>query len=424
MTEPRDQSGNPHATTSSPDPADAGRATATQARPTHGPKRKGRAPRRHTIGTVVLASALVLGLVTGLGVVYLYRHLNGNITVSQAFNDVDNRPDKIDTGPGEPLRVLVLGSDTRDGEGNKIDGESGGGVSDTTILLHLSADRERAYGISIPRDSLVTRPSCGPDDEITGGERQMWNAAFALGGEACTIEQFEQNTGVRVDDFVVIDFAGFKNMVDALDGVPVCIPEDIDDPDHNIFIPAGERQIRGNEALNYVRVRSGIGDGSDLGRIKRQQAFIAAMVNKVVSAGTLARPDRLVGFPNAATKSLTTSPGLDNVTQLGKLGYSVQSIGLDKVQFVTVPWEYDAIDPNRVSWLPEADRLWRLIKMDKPLPKRFTEDAISADKAPGSGNKGPGNGTSSPSPSQSTSPSPDGTDTDETREADEAGLCA
>lgn len=420
MSEPRDHGGSSHDVTSYSQAGAAEDAPASAG--PGGPKRRGQAPRRRTIGTVVLASALVLGLVTGLGVIYLYRHLNGNITVSQAFNEVDNRPDKIDTGTGEPLRILVLGSDTRDGEGNEIDGEAGGGVSDTTILLHLSGDRERAYGISIPRDSLVTRPSCGPDDEIPAAERKMWNEAFALGGEACTIEQFEQNTGVRVDDFVVVDFAGFKNMVDAIDGVPVCVPEDIDDAKHNIFIAAGEREIKGTEALNYVRVRSGIGDGSDLGRIKRQQAFIAAMVNKVVSAGTLTRPDRVVSFLNAATQSLTTSPGLDNLAQLGRLGYSLQSIGLDKVQFVTVPWEYDAIDPNRVAWKPEADRLWRLIRLDKPLPRALTEDAISAAKPPGSGNNGPGSAT--PSPTQSASPSPTGPSQETAREADRDGLCA
>ena len=93
-------------------------------------------------------------------------------------------------------------------------------------------------------------------------------------------------------------------MVDAIDGVEVCIPEDIADPAHGINIPAGTREIQGKEALNYVRARYTLGDGSDIGRIKRQQAFIAAMANKVISAGILARLDRLVGFLDAATKSL------------------------------------------------------------------------------------------------------------------------
>ena len=95
----------------------------------------------------------------------------------------------------------------------------------------------------------------------------MWNEAFSVGGPACTIQQFEQITGVRIDHYVVVDFAGFEDMVDAIDGVEVCIPEDIYDPEHGINIPAGTREIAGREALNYVRARYTLGDGSDIGRI-------------------------------------------------------------------------------------------------------------------------------------------------------------
>src|SRR5690606_794331 len=158
---------------------------------------------------------------------FVYRHLNGNITTSDAFDDVLNRPEK--EGDPEALNVLVLGSDSRACEGCDIDSEAGMGGSDTTILLHLSADRERAYGVSIPRDSLGERPDCkGEDGEmLPGGELEIWNEAFKLGGEACTIQQFEHNTGIRVDDFVIVDFNGFKGMVDAVGGVPVCVPYDI-----------------------------------------------------------------------------------------------------------------------------------------------------------------------------------------------------
>ena len=119
--------------------------------------------------------------------------------------------------------------------------------SDTTILLHVSADRKRAYGISIPRDSLVTRPECKTKggETIPGGTDVMWNEAFSVGGPACTIQQFEQITGVYIDHFVVVDFAGFEDMVDAIGGVEVCIPEDISDPAHGINIPAGTREIAG-----------------------------------------------------------------------------------------------------------------------------------------------------------------------------------
>lgn len=401
------------------------------------PKRKGRSKRKHTVGQVLLASAVVLALVTALSVVFIYRHLNGNLTVEDITGQLGERPDKVAVeGPKEPLNILVMGSDTREGEGNAIDQEGGAEASDTTILFHLSADRERAYGVSIPRDSLVTRPDCN-NGEIPGAENAMWNAAFSLGGQACTIEQLEELTGVYVDHYVVVDFNGFRDMVDAIDGVPVCIPEDINDPAHGINIPAGEREIRGAEALNYVRARYTLGDGSDIGRIKRQQAFIASMANKVISGGTLARLDRLVGFLNAATKSLTVDPGLENVAQIGKLGLGFQNIGLDKIQFVTVPWAYDTREEfrGRVVWRPEAKELWRKIRNDEPLTRRLTQGAINAAAPPGAtpppaaGAPTESTGTETPSETATPTPSPTPTTSPEEQakakaEAEAAGLCA
>jgi LCP family protein required for cell wall assembly len=383
------------------------------------PKRRGRSRRKHTVGRVLLATAVVLALATGLGVVYLYRHLNGNLNVVDVTGQLGtDRPEKEVTGPQEPLNVLVMGSDDRDAAGNNIDNQEIGSSdrSDTTILMHLSADRKRAYGVSIPRDSLVTRPSCKTEDgdTIPGGTDVMWNEAFALGGPACTIRQFEKNTGVFVDHYVVIDFAGFEGMVNAIDGVPVCIPEDIEDPAHGINIPKGTREVEGREALNYVRARYTLGDGSDISRIKRQQAFIAAMANKAISAGTLARVDRLVGFLDAATDSLQVDPGLDNVIKIANMGVGFQGIGLENIQFVTVPFEYDqrAEYSGRVSWLPQAKNLWDKIAADEPLTKRLTSDAISAAKPTGSKKK------SGPSPK----PSP--VSQEEAEEAEANGLCA
>jgi LCP family protein required for cell wall assembly len=399
------------------------------------PKRKGEVKRKHTVGRVVLVSTLVLALVTALGVVFFYRHLNGNLNVEDVTNALgDDRPEK--TGPKGALNVLVMGSDSRAGAGNAIDNQDpgNGARSDTTVILHLSADRERAYGISIPRDSLVTRPDCGEDDEIPGGEDEMWNAAFALGGPACTIRQVEATTGIFIDNYVVVDFNGFKDMVDAVGGVPVCIPEDIVDPKHGINIPAGEREIRGDEALDYVRVRYVVGNQSDLGRIKRQQTFMAAMIKKVASAETLARPDRLVKFLNAATKSLTLD--FESVGDLAGLGLQLKDIGLDKVEFVTVPWEYTP--EYRVRWLPEAEQLWKKIRADEPLTSRLSEGAVKADAAPGpepsgspsaspseSPSETPSETTESPSetPSETQSPTPEESEQAQ-EEAAANGLCA
>ncbi|MEZ5095479.1 MAG: LCP family protein [Nocardioides sp.] len=361
------------------------------------PKRRGKVKTRHTVARVLTVTVLLLAMMTGLTVVYWFRHLSGNLTVVNYENELSNRPTKQKVeGPKDPLNILVMGSDTREGQGNAIDQESGGG-SDTTILLHLSADRTHAYGVSIPRDSMVDRPACD-HGAIPAASYQQWNAAFSIGGAPCTIQQFEQLTGIRVDHYVVVDFNGFQGMVDAIGGVEVCIPETIDDRSHGIYLKAGTREVEGREALAYVRQRYAVGDGSDIGRMKRQQAFIASMANKVVSAGTLTNPQRLLGFLNAATQSLKVDKGLDNVGKIAQLGFEFRHIDLANIQFLTIPWGWDPNDPNRVVWAPEAKQVWQRITRDEPLTRKLTVDAISAAKPHSSKGKKNKNGGVTPSP--------------------------
>ena len=135
---------------------------------------------------------------------------------------------------------------------------------------------------------------------------QQWNAMFSIGGPACLITTVEGNTGLRMDHFAVVDFRGFRAMVDALGGVPICTPEAIDDPKAKLSSSAGRHVLDGTQALGYVRARKTLGDGSDLGRIERQQAFLSSVVQEATRTSLLARPDKLFGFLDAATKSLTT----------------------------------------------------------------------------------------------------------------------
>jgi LCP family protein required for cell wall assembly len=386
-------------------------------------RHKGDAEARHRVLRVFGYLVLTLSVAVGLFAVYSYRHFNENLTILDVTAQLGgDRPQKEQVqGPREPINVLVMGSDSRDGKGNNIDGLKGGGQrSDTTILFHLSADRENAYGVSLPRDAMVERPTCYTKDkkEIAGGF-DMWNAAFSLGGPACTIRQFEQLTKVKIDHFVVLDFNGFKDMVDAINGVKVCIPEDVDDSIGNIHLKAGTREVKGQEALNYVRVRHVISNNGDIGRMKRQQAFIAAMANKVKSAGTLGRPDRAFKFVDAATKSLTLDPGLSSVKKIADLAGQFQNIGLSKVKFITVPFASYEPDPNRLVWTGDAKELWKKIRFDQPLSKRLSADVITAAEKPGS--------KASPSDPSSPSSSPSGKATPTEADAEKAaanGLCA
>lgn len=429
----------PLATDSDPSDEQSDR-TRPVARRTGPGKRRARTRRRHTVGRVLLATVVALGLVTGLSAAYLYRHLNGNLHVYDATKDmIGTRPAKVVTGPQGPLNILVMGSDSRDCSGCDIDGLTKGGQrSDTTILIHLSADRKRAYGVSIPRDSIVNRPACKRADGSVSpaASAQMWNAAFSVGGPACTIEQVEQLTGIRIDHFVVVNFEGFKSMVDAIGGVQVCIPQTWDDRAHGIYLKAGTRKISGNQALEYVRIRHIPGtDGTDLGRIKRQQAFVGSMVSQVLSSGTLTNPIKVVKFLDAATKSLTVDPGLKNLKKIAGLAEQFNGIGLNKIKFVTIPWAYNAAYPGRVVWRPEAAQVWDAIRNDKPLSKQLTAGSINAGNLPGTttpdpsaGASGSASGSTSGAPSASTSGTPTsrsgGRSAEDAAALQQAGLCA
>jgi LCP family protein required for cell wall assembly len=363
--------------------------------PTHTPAQPTRRTRRRTVLRVVLGSALVLALVTGVATYLFVRHLNGNIETGSLDELGPGRPERQYTGNGKPLNILVMGDDSRDGEGNRIDGEEGAGGSDTTILVHLSADRSRAYAVSIPRDSIVDRPACN-DGETPAETNVMWNEAFTLGDEFCTADQFEQTTDILLDHYVVVDFNGFGQMVDAVDGVPVCVPEDIVDRPRQIFVPKGDPSVlSGDQALDYFRARY-VGDyeeQNDISRIRRQQEFIGALVRRVKSAGTLARPDKVVSFLNAATRSLRTDEELGSVTRIARIALQLQDIGLDKVEFVTLPTEYYPSDSDlrgKVSWTPDADRIWDLLNHDEVLPAGLIGDSSVDAEGSGGGKGRPG----------------------------------
>lgn len=376
---------------------------------------------RRTVVRVVLVTHLVLAVLTAAAVTVAYRQLDGGIRSEDVTALLTDRPEKEEVeGPMEPLNILVLGTDDRSCEGCAIDGETGAGGSDTTLLVHVSADRQEAYGISLPRDALVTRPDCvGKDGEtIPGGELEMFNTAFALGGPACTIQTMEQLTGVLIDHYVTVDFNGFVDMVDAVGGVEVCIPKEVDDPVRNIFFEAGTQTLEGRQALNYVRERYVLSSNSDIGRMKRQQAFIASMVNKVVSAGTLTRPDRVYSFLSAATRSITVDEDLGSIQDLVDLALQFRQTGLGDIEFVTVPNEPYEPDPNRLVWTDKADKLWKRVAKDKPLTKKLGRSSISAKDPVGTSSADP-----SPTATASADPEQAAQDQEEAAEALANGLC-
>lgn len=307
----------------------------------------------------------VLVFVGALGVGWAaYQKLDGNITSDRTAADElarfeKERPTALVRGA---QNILLIGSDSRSGDGNDEYGrDSGTERSDTTILLHLAADRRSATAVSLPRDLMVDVPSCRrPDGSRTEPVFTMFNYAFQSGGSACTVRTVERMTDIRIDHHVVVDFSGFKEMVDAVDGVEVCLTEPIHDKQAKLRLPAGKVKLNGEQALGYVRARKSLGDGSDTERMDRQQRFLAALAAKVRGNDVLLNPVKLYPVLDAATSSLTTDPGLASLRGLYDLVRGLRTIPMEKVQFLTVPRKSYAHNANRDELVePAARRLSR-----------------------------------------------------------------
>lgn len=346
-------------------------------------------PRRRWARQLAWVVCIALVLSSAVGVVYVRLASNiHRLDISALLGE--DRPARAQG----PLNVLVMGSDTRTGIGTTkfgTDTVEGGAHSDTNLLVHLSADRQRAVVVSIPRDSMTraSRDCTDPRSRAQDGPVRQWNRNFTLGGPACTIRTLEAATGVFVDHFVVVDFRGFADMVDALGGVDVCTPVPIRDEDSALDLPAGRHHLDGEQALGYVRVRKTLGDGSDLGRIERQQAFLSSVAQEATSSRLLARPDRLYRFLDAATRSMTTDPGL-SVGGMQDIAASLQDLGVENIELVTVPTRPYPRDPNRVEWAPAATGLWAAIREDRELPGTRAPQRSRSTRGEGPSTRGEG----------------------------------
>ncbi|MDQ1700695.1 MAG: hypothetical protein QOG34_2558 [Frankiaceae bacterium] len=347
------------------------------------PPAPGRRPRARRIFKWVAISVATVLVITVGGAYLVYLHLNGNLTHYDAgANEVIKRPHKV----GKAQNILLIGSDTRAFAGSSKYGRLVAGArSDTAIIVHLGAGASKAILVSIPRDSYVEIPACKLlHGGLSSPQHNKFNAAYSIGGPACTQATVETLTGIHIDHFVEVNFAGFKNMVNALGGVTLCVPQPINDPivrtsngfhGSGLVLPAGNDHLDGEQALGYVRARYSLGDGSDLGRIKRQQAFLSAVIRKATSTGLLFDLPALYSFLNAATKSVQTDPGFD-LLKLKSLASRLHGLKPGKVVLLTVPLSdtngYRTIGGQNASvviWDDQrASLLWNALRTDGPLP--------------------------------------------------------
>lgn len=328
-----------------------------------------------TLSVVVLAAA-------GIGHAVV-TSLDADIARVDPFKDMKNRP-----RAGNGMNVLLVGTDGRDQitEEERHKYHLGGApchCTDTIMIVHISEDRERASVVSLPRDSYA---------EVPGGAGRSAhpikiNAAYAEGGPNLTVQTVENMTHVKIDHYLEVDFTSFMRTVDVLGGVKICTAEPLKDSYTGLDLPAGTHTLMGGQALQYVRSRH-VDGASDLGRMKRQQRFLAALIDQATSSGVLLNPLKFRDVTRAVLGSVRADKGF-GTDELLDLGRAMRTFSPSSSEFTTVPigqmgYVVKGIG-STLKWdEPKAAKLFQTLRDDKPLTvhRAPRANAVKVDVAP------------------------------------------
>ncbi|WP_406286104.1 LCP family protein [Embleya sp. NBC_00896] len=340
-----------------------------------------------------IAISVVGFLLVLAGSAYGYiQYLNGKLHHTQITADKDGRPPAAakDSQGRSPMNILLIGNDSRVGEGRRYGAEGHEGLADVAILMHLSADRSNATLVNIPRDTMVDIPRCeigkGKDKKVTEARFGQFNDSFRSIGASCTVATVDRMLQVRTDHYIEVDFKGVRDLTDAVGGVPICLDAPIHDPvlsgqrgGTGLELPAGPNNLSGNDALQFLRARHAFGDGSDLARIEAQKVFLMALARELKNNAKLSNVDGMFKIANSAVSALTVDNDLAGVDKLIDLADEIKKVPEKRMAFTTLPTETyrpapDQVQPRR----PAADNLWAAIRADRPL----TEGDPAADPPP------------------------------------------
>jgi len=336
--------------------------------------RHGRLRKAGPWGTVLsfIGAALVVVLVSGgaVGAIVL-NQLNSQIKTVTLIGETEVAPPTIGAYP-DGFNMLIVGSDmceSKDG----CDGRGSANLNDVTMLLHVSADGTNATAVSFPRDLVVAIPSC-PKEDGSGNNAAMSampiNNTLFYGGLPCTVLTVEKLTGLDIQFAGLITFKGVIKMSNAVGGVDVCLAGDIDDKNVGLHLKKGTRNLKGSQALAFLRSRHGVGDGSDLTRISSQQVYLSSLVRTLKSSDTLSDPVKVYSIAQAATSTMTLSQGLKQLDTLASIAARLKDIPLESVTFVQYPGTtgVGGVYAGKVAPIQaKADALFAKIRADEPF---------------------------------------------------------
>ena len=391
-------------------------------------------------GALAVLLAGVLFVVSSAGFVYasLSSQFANRVVNIDAYSVDGQSKATPDSFEGRAVNILVVGTDSRNGASGELgagDADDVPGLrNDSTMVIHVSADRSRVQIVSIPRDTLVDIPACKHRDGTTSEPTSddMFNNAMVYGsnggddqediapGIACVKSTVEKLSGMSIDAFMVVDFAGFINMIDALGGVWFNIPEHIEDESAQLYIDAGCWKLSGTHALAYMRSRKGLGDGSDISRLGRQQQLLSAMLRELQEKNYVTDPGALINFLQAAISAVNVSDNLGNASSDASLLINVlQKVDRTNIQFITMPVEEPSWDPNRrIPSEPMARNVWTALKNDQALPVGTTfTDGNGAQLVVPDPTATTAPSTPNPTQAPTTDPSSEETTTDNTEQS-------
>lgn len=372
----------------------------------------------------IIGIVLAVVLVSGVGVsAFVFRDLTANY--AEAAVDLDGQgelPPNI-SAYEQGFNLLLVGTDTCEPEyaawfGDRCTGpDAEGTLNDVNLLVHVSEEPRRVTAVSLPRDLMVAIPGCGDYENWDYiSYKEQINAAYTYGGLNCVARTVTELTGQSIDFAAAITFGGVIEVTNAIGGVEVCLASGIRDVHTGIDWEAGNRTVSGIEALQFLRTRYGVGDGSDVGRIGNQQQYMSSLVRKMLSSDVMGHFPTLLSLTRTVLDNVTPSQSMTNPVLLGQIALALKDVAFEDIVFLQYPTFTDFDDPNRLvpDW-NSAEVMWEAINANQPLEVTYenTENdgviVVEAEPAPeepdasadsGDETEGAGEATASPEPTE------------------------